>query len=257
MINIENFTVYKHTSPSNKVYIGITCRKPIIRWNNGNGYRNNMYFWNAIQKYGWDNFQHEIIAENLSKENACEMEEKLISEYNSNDRNYGYNISSGGEFPGTGCTHIVTDEHKEKMRMMFLGRTIPKEQRIKISNTLKGRTLSQETIRKLSEVKTGTKLSDETKKKISEKKSGRKWSENERNALGEHLKELHKTALPKAHEARRIRVKNLNTGEIFNSVIEASKYYNVNPSNITRCCKGDRKRCGGFEWEYYKERNDK
>lgn len=33
------YTVYKHTSPSGKVYIGITKRKPEYRWNKGKGYR--------------------------------------------------------------------------------------------------------------------------------------------------------------------------------------------------------------------------
>lgn len=35
------YTVYKHTTPSGKVYIGITKQKPWQRWNNGNGYKNN------------------------------------------------------------------------------------------------------------------------------------------------------------------------------------------------------------------------
>ena len=33
------YTVYKHISPSGKVYIGITKRKPEYRWNKGKGYR--------------------------------------------------------------------------------------------------------------------------------------------------------------------------------------------------------------------------
>ena len=36
---MRKYTVYKHTSPSGKVYIGITCRKPKYRWNNGKGYK--------------------------------------------------------------------------------------------------------------------------------------------------------------------------------------------------------------------------
>ena len=54
------FTVYKHTTPNNKLYIGITSRRPQTRWANGFGYRNNEYFFNAISKYGWDNIKHEI-----------------------------------------------------------------------------------------------------------------------------------------------------------------------------------------------------
>ena len=62
---IRNYCVYKHTSPSNKVYIGITSQEPERRWQNGYGYATQQLFWRAIQKYGWDNFKHEIIAEKL------------------------------------------------------------------------------------------------------------------------------------------------------------------------------------------------
>ena len=49
------YTVYKHITPSGKVYIGITSIKPDKRWNRGKGYKDNIYFSNAINKYGWDN----------------------------------------------------------------------------------------------------------------------------------------------------------------------------------------------------------
>lgn len=92
------YLVYKHTSPNGKVYIGITRKNPIKRWNNGNGYKQNTHFYNAISKYGWNNIKHEILFDNLTKEEACKKEIELIAEYKSNDPNYGYNRSSGGEF---------------------------------------------------------------------------------------------------------------------------------------------------------------
>ena len=72
------WSVYIHISPSNKYYVGITSKTPEERWRNGFGYYTQSYFYNAIQKYGWDNFQHEIIAENLSGEEAKKFEIKLI-----------------------------------------------------------------------------------------------------------------------------------------------------------------------------------
>ena len=62
--------VYKHTSPSGKVYIGITKQKPEKRWGNGKNYAQNEYFFAAILKYGWGNFTHEIIADGLTREEA-------------------------------------------------------------------------------------------------------------------------------------------------------------------------------------------
>lgn len=71
--------VYKHTSPSGKVYIGITSQNPQSRWNKGKGYKGCIKFFNAILKYGWDNIEHTILADNLTKEEAETVEKSLIS----------------------------------------------------------------------------------------------------------------------------------------------------------------------------------
>ena len=74
----NNYSVYIHISPSNKYYVGITKLEPSRRWGkNGCGYKK-QGFYNAIQKYGWDNFKHEIIAEHLTESEACNMEITLI-----------------------------------------------------------------------------------------------------------------------------------------------------------------------------------
>lgn len=94
----RNYVVYMHTSPSGKRYIGITCRRPIRRWGgNGYGYIKNEYFWRAIQKYGWDNFSHEILYTNLTKEEAKQKEIELIAFYDLTNPNKGYNITPGGD----------------------------------------------------------------------------------------------------------------------------------------------------------------
>lgn len=98
----NNWIVYKHTNTINqKSYIGITSRKPEDRWgNNGRNYRpcKGKYscFYNAIQKYGWENFSHEILENDLAYEKACEKEKYYISFYNTKAPN-GYNLTNGGE----------------------------------------------------------------------------------------------------------------------------------------------------------------
>ena len=68
--------VYRHTSPSGKVYIGITSDLPKRRWRNGiHKYASNPYFIKAIQKHGWENFTHEI----LRHDEACTYEKELIA----------------------------------------------------------------------------------------------------------------------------------------------------------------------------------
>lgn len=123
------FYVYKHTSPSNKVYIGITSQRPTRRWSNGRGYKHNEYFFRAILKYGWDNFKHEIICEGLNKEQAEQMEIELIRAYKSNDKRFGYNIQSGGNYAGK-----HSEETKRKFSEMYKGRKPTQEALQNMSN---------------------------------------------------------------------------------------------------------------------------
>lgn len=90
------FTVYIHIFPNGKVYIGITKQKVNLRWRGGSGYRSQPLMQNAIQKYGWENIKHEIIADGLTQEEACQIEIDLIKQYDSTNREKGYNISFGG-----------------------------------------------------------------------------------------------------------------------------------------------------------------
>ena len=90
------YIVYKHTNKTNgKIYIGITCQTPEQRWRSGLGDKDQSKFYNAILKYSWNGFLHEIIFSNLSQKQAYELEEKLIKQYDSIDN--GYNIQIGGE----------------------------------------------------------------------------------------------------------------------------------------------------------------
>lgn len=96
----KKWCVYCHTNKINgKKYIGITKNKPEYRWGkNGNSYiRRNQYFGNAIKKYGWNKFEHKIIKENISEKQAKQMEIELISKYNTKDKQFGYNLTIGGE----------------------------------------------------------------------------------------------------------------------------------------------------------------
>lgn len=92
----QNWIVYKHTNKQNhKSYIGITGQEPEKRWKNGRGYQHHKKFFAAIIKYGWDGFTHDILATNLSEEEARKLEKEYIIKYNS--KNNGYNLTDGGE----------------------------------------------------------------------------------------------------------------------------------------------------------------
>lgn len=90
----KKYILYKHTSPSGKVYIGITSKKANKRWQNGAGYKPCIAFYKAIMKYGWNNIKHEILFDNLSKEMAEHLEILLIEHFKS--LKMSYNITDGG-----------------------------------------------------------------------------------------------------------------------------------------------------------------
>lgn len=93
---MKSWTIYKHVSPNGKVYVGISTNIK-RRWAASGYYYHlsNTIFSNALNKYGWDSFQHIIIQEGLTKEEACNMEKELIAYYKA--KNMSYNITDGGE----------------------------------------------------------------------------------------------------------------------------------------------------------------
>ena len=106
----RKFIIYKHTNKINgKIYFGLTSQKPNDRWQWGHGYKGSPRFYNAIKKYGWKNFDHEILFENLTEQEAKEKETQLILEYKTNNDKFGYNLTNGGEY------NQMNEEIKQKI----------------------------------------------------------------------------------------------------------------------------------------------
>jgi group I intron endonuclease len=115
------YCVYIHINKINgKKYVGQTIcgDQPKRRWRNGTGYCNQSYFYSAIKKYGWDNFEHIILFNNISYDNACEIEQYLIKELQLQNIEYGYNIAPGGNANSMLGRHH-TKETKEKISQKF------------------------------------------------------------------------------------------------------------------------------------------
>jgi len=210
---MNKYVVYKHISPDGKIYIGITRRNVIERWGeNGEGYKGNLHFWRAIQKYGWNNFQHEILYSDLCKEDACRIEIELIRKFNANNFEYGYNICAGGE--GRLDSH-QSDETKQKISEAVTnqwkdpeirnrriqgakGRIVSEETKEKIRNSQIGKYVPPEVGRKISDAKKGKHpwnygkkcgpRSDETKAKISAYNKGKTISQEQKDKISKKLK---------------------------------------------------------------------
>lgn len=155
---MRKYILYKHTSPSGKVYIGQTSRKPELRWgSNGVFYKGSTAFWNAIQKYGWNNIEHKIIAWDLTQEEANLFEKAFIKMYK--DKNMSYNIAFGGTDGIVGIKR--TDETKKKQSIAHKKLWEDKEYREKLRNKFVGRKSSMY----------GKKMLQESREKMSNKKS--------------------------------------------------------------------------------------
>ena len=236
----DNWKVYKHTNLTNgKVYIGITKNRPEQRWHRGSNYPGNRYFTDSIKKYGWEGFSHEVLYEGLTEKEASELERKLIAEYDSTNREKGYNIALGGY-----GRESISDETREKLRKAQLGE----------KNHNYGKPKSEEVKRKLSESNKrywtehprpkGIPRSEETKRKMSESNKGRKGT-----MTGKHHKQ---------ESIEMIRAKNskpvicVETGEIFPSARAVAEKYGGTYTTISQVCNHHpkHKTAYGYHWEF-------
>lgn len=230
------YCVYKHTSPNGKVYIGITAQNPLRRWNSGKSYYKQRYFGEAIKKYGWDNFKHEILFDDLTKEEACQKEIELIAKFKSNEREYGYNLSTGGEFGGKGARLSI--ETRQKMSQARKGE----------KNHNFGKHQTEEIKEKNRVAHLRENLSKETLEKMSKSNSGRFGSKHWN--FGNKYTEKQREKLSNAHEHQKKKVICIETGVVFESLSEASKMTNINRGNISNVCTGRQEKAGGYHWKY-------
>ena len=255
-INENNYTVYMHISPSGKRYIGITSVSPKKRWQNGFGYKGQV-FYKAIEKYGWDNIEHIIIETNLSQDEACRLEIDLIKQYKTTDSNYGYNVSLGGDKTTLGYHH--TNETKIKMSQKAKERFLDKTKhpcygihRYGEDSSMFGKKHSKETKEKISKNHadvSGDKNpfynkhhTEESKKKISLSHIGKKHYMSKECKEKMILSSKQKCCIP-------ILCTTNNT--VYASSYDAARELGLYQSNISSVCKKKLKTTGGYCFEYY------
>lgn len=274
----RNYTLYMHINlKNNKKYIGITSNTPNKRWWNGKGYKSNKYFYRSIQKYGWDNFEHEIVLCNLTKEEAEMFEVELIKFYKTQNRELGYNIDGGGSL-----NKKISEETREKLKISHLGQKswsagkkftqehrmniskakrgksngpIKEETKLKISKAHKGRKKSKSTIDKMLKTRQeryggedsklyGNELGKEIAKKISNSLKGRfcgKDSPHYGNKMSEETKQKLRRRFRK--------VICIETNKVYENAKSAAMEMNINHSYICRCC-NDGNKCKGYHFKY-------
>jgi group I intron endonuclease len=166
------------------------------------GTHRNTHLQNAYIKHGGKNFSFSVACK-CSRSDLDSVEQRLISQYKTTDRNYGYNVDSGGN-----ANKTFGETHRKKISEALLGRIggmlgkhHSDETRKKISDGNKGKTISQEARRKTSDrlkknpirFWLGKKRSPETIKKIVKNLKNNNWkgktfSEEHRRKLSEASK---------------------------------------------------------------------
>lgn len=181
----------------------------------------------AIQKYGWDNFEHKILLTNLSQEEAEQLEKQYIQLYNSVE--HGFNTSAGG--------HTLPQESIQKMSQSL------KQYYREHGHPWTGRKHTEETKEKIRQSKIGTKASDETKQKLSESHKGIKQSQE---------------WIDKRMASKKKKVLCIESNIIYNSAKdcclgEFGEEIKGTINDIRAVCRGERNKCKGKHFKYIEE----
>ena len=278
------YVIYCHTNiKTNQKYIGQTKNKtPKYRWNNGNGYTYNTRFYNDILLYGWENgFEHQIIKDKLTAEEANYWEDYYINYYDTLNPEKGYNLKRN-------CTGVPSAETKINMSIAQYQRYTNQEERQKTSKKVKQyyidnpekakergqdikkwrlehpekvKQLNQQLSTQIECIETGQvfcSISEASRiLKINRKSINRCILMQQRTANNLHwrifednitIEEIDNFFLKNKTNTKRVQC--IETGEIFLSIAEATRKYG---GDIKSCLKGRQKTAGGLHWKYVEE----
>lgn len=257
----KKHTIYKHISPDGKVYVGCTSQKLSKRFGkNGYGYKFNERLYDDIERSGWDNFKHEIVASGLNENEAYKLEKEIIHSLDSTNPNKGYNVTGGGK----GVTGLYgakrhmygkhhTEESRRKMRESHLGTVLSEETRRKLSEANKGRMpseyqrlriiesnrnriVTEESKQKNRDAHLGRRHTEDTRRKMSESRTGHSTSEETRRKIsiantGKHPSEETRNKLSTSHlgkypsEETRIKMRNSSPNKKRTLCVETGVIY--------------------------------
>lgn len=255
----DNYSIYVHINKINgKMYVGQTCNKTKKRWNNGNGYKTCSYFYRAIQKYGWEGFYHEIIASNLTKNEADNFEQLLIKKLDLNNPDKGYNLQSGGSHS------VLSEAGRINVRNAAKKRSENVEWRKKQSeshiglqagenNPMYGKKHTEATKKKLREASLDKHPSNETRDKMRESHIGEKnpmFGKHHSDETKKKISDMRKDE--KNPNAKKVNQYNLDGVLIktWDYIKQAGESLGIPYQNISRCCRSNKGTAGGFKWSY-------
>lgn len=226
--------IYKVTNKINKkMYVGqsknieqrLRDHKLVCR-------EKNILLKRALQKYGVENFEYEVIEE-------CELNELDEKEiYWIKKLEPEYNLDSGGS---GSPNHKVTSEVRK----------ILKQRGKEFWNNLNEETKNKIITQNLKGPKVGHLVSEETREKLRQHNLGKKQSKETIEKRKQTMIEKKKNGYVQTNGNHRKKVICIETGEIFESLKEAEDKYNL--STLCGHLKGRYETCKGNHYKYYKD----
>jgi group I intron endonuclease len=223
------FYVYKITNLiNNKLYIGKTNdihNRWLTHCSEGRRHRKQYPLYHAMNKYGEENFNIEILEELETEEECFKKEIYWIEFYKTNiikyGHDFGYNLSEGGEGPSghkdTAEQKLRKSLSKQSTKNSFYGKKHSAKSKTLISNAHKNKPISDEVKNKISAKLKGKPKSPETRAKMSAAFTGRIYTDIQRENMGKS-----KRGKPN-YKKRGIKHHNATTTE--NDVINIRKYW--------------------------------
>ena len=233
------YKIYVHINKINgKRYIGQTKQSLDQRFRSGEGYKGSPKFYGAIKKYGWDNFKHILLFDELTLEEANQKEEELIKQYDTTNDDKGYNIAYGGD------NHNISEETVQKI-------LIAKQKQVDRYD------------------KNGVYIDSFDNAKI----AGKILNINPtgiyaccngvRKSAGNYIWKYHNDESdiveyenPRFKRVAQIDRYTLTPINEFNSISEASEYTGINKNSIALCCRKELKTAGRYIWRYINDNSD-
>lgn len=218
---MNNYIIYLHKNKiTKKVYIGQTKDTIERRARGGSGYQGCSHFYKAIQEYGWENFEHFILEEGLTSAQADEREKYWIAVFDSTNPKKGYNIKTGGKVPHHSINYTArkkvyckeTGQCFESLTAAALWAGLTATGGSNIASQIKGDRLSA------------------GKHPIT--KEPLHWCFEKQDLLNKEQSQIKQKPGAK-------KVKNLDTGEIFDSINDAARKYNISNITISKSCKSN------------------
>ena len=274
----HHYCVYCLTSPDGKRYFGISRYNAERRWKNGKGYQGNNRLKADLEKFTFACFQHEIIQQELNREQAEKLEAELIEKYDTTNPEKGYNVRKGHISDNYNVYVFTFPDGKRYVGMTGqplknrwdCGNGYRNNQRLQNAISRTGfdsiqiehfpYPLSRDSAERIETAlidyfdsanpekgynrghgaltEYGWKQDAETREKDRKAQTGLKKTAETRRRMSD------------SHARQRKAVQNVTTGVTYASAREAAEAYGIPRSSISRACSGQQKTAGGCVWQY-------